>query len=160
RGEPSGAGARPPVPPCRGTRVRAPGHRGPGAGRGGARRRPGGGAHPARGVTPPVSGSGCSEDQSSASAPGGGVVTGAAAGATCASTGAWRESRRPRGESGSVTPNRPKLAPRPTVVANAVIVTAPAVASSLRRSTRLVLGLGRTCGRTEHPPPPYRPMRA
>jgi two-component system response regulator RegX3 len=47
------------------------------------------------------------------------------------------------------------------VVANAEIVTAPAVASSLRRSTVIVLALRRRAGaRAEHPPPPYRPGRA
>ena len=99
-------------------------------------------------------------DQSSASAPGGVVVTGVAAGVACAGTVARRVSSRPTGESGSVTPNRPKLAPRPTVVANAVDrsppLRLPAVCVVARGSS---LYLGRTCVRTEHPPPPYRPTR-
>ena len=131
-GQPADAGARPPVPPRRGPGVRAPGHRGAGAGRGAARR-------PtcvdvlSRLVAD-------AEGQSSASAPGGVVVTGVAAGV------AVRRDRRPsrvEPPDGGVGLGQ---AEQPEVGAQAHggrergrSLTAPAVASSLRRCTRLVL---------------------
>ena len=138
-GAAAGARPRPPVPPRRRARVRAPGHRGAGRGRGAAAPELADVLDARAESTRDRRSRSCAEDQSSASAPGG-VVVDRRRRRRMACACDRRPSRCRAGRRGSrARSGRTGRSWRPgaTVAANAVTLSAPAVASSLRRCTRL-----------------------